>query len=108
VGKVINHYKMAKHFDLEISDNSFTFTRKDDQITAEAALDGIYVLLTSLPEHTLGRDDVVGRYKDLADVERLFRTLNTELDVRPIRHRLADRVRTHMFYACCPTTSAGT
>ncbi len=52
---------------------------------------------TSLPEHSLGRDDVVGRYKDLADVERFFRTLNTELDVRPIRHRLADRVRAHMF-----------
>jgi Transposase DDE domain len=97
VGKVINHYKMAKHFDLDITDDSFTFTRKDDQIAAEAALDGIYVLRTSLPEHTLGRDDVVGRYKDLADVERFFRTLNSELDVRPIRHRLADRVRAHMF-----------
>jgi Transposase DDE domain len=97
VGKVRNHYKMAKHFDLQITDDSFTFTRKDDQITAEAALDGIYVLRTSLPEHALGRDDVVGRYKDLADVERFFRALNTELDVRPIRHRLADRVRAHMF-----------
>jgi hypothetical protein len=97
VGTVRNHYKMAKHFDLQISDDSFTFTRKNDQIAAEAALDGIYVLRTSLPEHALGRDDVVGRYKDLADVERFFRTLNTELDVRPIRHRLADRVRAHMF-----------
>ena len=97
VGKVRNHYKMAKHFDLQITDDSFTFTRKDDQIAAEAALDGIYVLRTSLPEHALQRDDVVGRYKDLADVERFFRTLNTELDVRPIRHRLADRVRAHMF-----------
>jgi hypothetical protein len=97
VGKVINHYKMAKHFDLEITDDSFAFARKDNQIAAEAALDGIYVLRTSLPEHALGRDDVVGRYKDLADVERFFRTLNTELDVRPIRHRLADRVRAHMF-----------
>ena len=97
VGKVRNHYKMAKHVDLQITDDSFTFTRNDDQIAAEAALDGIYVLRTSLPEHALGRDDVVGRYKDLADVERFFRTLNTELDVRPIRHRLADRVRAHMF-----------
>ena len=96
-GKVINKFKMAKHFHLEITDNSFTFTRKQDQIAAEAALDGIYVLRTSLPARTLERDDVVGRYKDLADVERFFRTLNTELDVRPIRHRLADRVRTHMF-----------
>ena len=97
VGTVRNQYKVAKHFDLEITDDSFTFTRKHDQIAAEAALDGIYVLRTSLPEHTLGRDDVVGRYKDLADVERFFRTLNTELDVRPIRHRLANRVRAHMF-----------
>jgi len=97
VGKVINHYKMAKHFDLDITDDSFSFTRKDDQIAAEAALDGIYVLRTSLPEPTLSRDDVVARYKSLADVERFFRTLNSELDVRPIRHRLADRVRAHVF-----------
>jgi Transposase DDE domain len=97
VGTVRNHYKMAKHFDIEITDDSFTFTRKDDQIAAEAALDGIYVLRTSLPEQALERDDVVLRYKDLADVERFFRTLNSELDVRPIRHRLADRVRAHMF-----------
>jgi hypothetical protein len=97
VGTVRNHYKMAKHFDLHITDDSFSFTRKDDQIAAEAALDGIYVLRTSLPEPALGRDDVVGRYKDLADVERFFRTLNTELDVRPIRHRLAERVRAHLF-----------
>ena len=97
VGKVINHYKMAKHFTLTITDESFTFTRNTEAIAAEAALDGIYVLRTSLPEHTLGRDDVVLRYKNLADVERFFRTLNTELDVRPIRHRLADRVRAHMF-----------
>jgi hypothetical protein len=97
VGKVINHYKMAKHFTIEITDDSFTFTRNHDAIAAEAALDGIYVLRTSLPEHTLERDDVVARYKGLEDVERFFRTLNTELDVRPIRHRLADRVRAHMF-----------
>jgi Transposase DDE domain len=97
VGKVINHYKMAKHFDLDITDDSFSFTRKGDQIAAEAALDGIYVLRTSLPEPTLSRDDVVARYKSLADVERFFRTLNSELDVRPIRHRLADRVRAHVF-----------
>ena len=97
VGKVINHYKMAKHFTLAITDESFTFTRNHDAIAAEAALDGIYVLRTSLPEQTLERDDVVLRYKGLEDVERFFRTLNTELDVRPIRHRLADRVRAHMF-----------
>jgi transposase len=96
VGKVRNKFKMAKHFHLEITDEAFTFTRNQDSIAAEAALDGIYVLRTSLPTQTLERDEVVGRYKDLADVERFFRTLNTELDVRPIRHRLADRVRAHM------------
>jgi hypothetical protein len=97
VGKVINHYKMAKHFTIEITEETFTFSRKTDQINAEAALDGIYVLRTSLPEHTLDGDDVVLRYKGLEDVERFFRTMNTELDVRPIRHRLAGRVRAHMF-----------
>ena len=97
VGKVINHYKMAKHFTLEITDESFTFTRNTEAIAAEAALDGIYVLRTSLPTDSLPTDDVVARYKNLADVERFFRTLNSELDVRPIRHRLADRVRAHMF-----------
>jgi hypothetical protein len=97
VGKVINHYKMAKHFTLEITDDSFTFSPNTEAIAAEAALDGIYVLRTSLPADTLPTDDVVLRYKGLEDVERFFRTLNSELDVRPIRHRLADRVRAHMF-----------
>ena len=97
VGKVINKFKMAKHFTLEITDEAFTFARNHHDIAAEAALDGIYVLRTSLPENTLPTDDVVARYKGLEDVERFFRTLNTELDVRPIRHRLADRVRAHVF-----------
>ena len=97
VGKVINHYKMAKHFTLAITEDTFEFTRNDEAIAAEAALDGIYVLRTSLPADTLDHDEVVLRYKGLEDVERFFRTLNTELDVRPIHHRLADRVRAHMF-----------
>ncbi|WP_230871505.1 IS1634 family transposase [Mycobacterium canetti] len=97
MGKVANKFKMAKHFDLHITNETFNFTRNQDRIAAEAALDGIYVLRTSLPDNALGRDEVVLRYKDLADVERFFRTLNSELDVRPIRHRLADRVRAHMF-----------
>ena len=96
VGKARNKFKMAKHFDLQITDEAFSFSRNQDAIAAEAALDGIYVLRTSLPDQTLQRDEVVLRYKDLADVQRFFRTLNTELDVRPIRHRLADRVRAHM------------
>ena len=97
VGKVINKFKMAKHFTLQITDEAFTFAPNHHDIAAEAALDGIYVLRTSLPEPTLPTDDVVARYKGLEDVERFFRTLNTELDVRPIRHRLADRVRAHLF-----------
>ena len=97
VGKVINTFKMAKHFTITITEDSFTFCRNEDTITAEAALDGIYVLRTSLPADTLTDDNVVLRYKGLEDVERFFRTLNSELDVRPIRHHLADRVRAHMF-----------
>ena len=97
VGKVINHYKMAKHVSIDITEESFTFTRNHQAIAAEAALDGIYVLRTSLSNDTLAADDVVLRYKGLEDVERFFRCMNSELDVRPIRHRLADRVRAHMF-----------
>ena len=97
VGKVINNYNMAKHFTLEITDESFTYTRNTEAIAAEAALDGIYVLRTSLPKDTLTESEVVDSYKNLADVERYFRSINTELDMRPIRHRLADRVRTHVF-----------
>src|SRR6476659_3882803 len=96
-GKVINTFKMAKHFTITITEDSFTFCRNEDTITAEAALDGIYVLRTSLPADTLTDDNVVLRYKGLEDVERFFRTLNSELDVRPIRHHLADRVRAHTF-----------
>ena len=97
VGKVINKFKMAKHFTITITEDSFTFARNAAAIAAEAALDGIYVLRTSLPADTLADDEVVLRYKGLEDVERFFRTLNSELDVRPIRHHLADRVRAHMF-----------
>ena len=88
---------MAKHFHTEITDTAFSFSRDQDAIAAEAALDGIYVLRTSLPADSLAQADVVARYKGLEDVERFFRTLNSELDVRPIRHRLAQRVRAHMF-----------
>ncbi len=97
VGKVIGHYNMAKHFPIEITNEAFKFTCNTETIAAEAALDGIYLLRTSLPADTLPDDDVVLRYKGLEEVERFFRTLNSELDVRPIRHRLADRVRAHMF-----------
>jgi hypothetical protein len=98
VGKVVNKYKVAKHFTLEIEDDRFAFARREDQIAAEAALDGIYVIRTSLPAEQMSADDTVRSYKALADVERAFRSLKTiDLKVRPIHHRLADRVRSHIF-----------
>ena len=96
VGKVVNHYKVAKHFSLQIEDGSFSFSRKQDQIAAEAALDGIYVLRTSLGEEALEAPGVVSSYKALANVERAFRGFNTDLDIRPVRHRTEDRVRAHV------------
>ena len=98
VGKVVNKYKVAKHFTLEIADDRFAFTRRAEQIAAEAALDGIYVIRTSLPAAQMSAEDTVRSYKALADVERAFRSLKTiDLKVRPIHHRLADRVRSHIF-----------
>jgi transposase len=97
LGKVVNRYKMAKHFTIEIAEDSLTFSRKQDQIAAEVALDGIYVLRTSLPEKTLVAGEVVSSYKALSEVERVFRCFNTDLDIRPIRHRTEDRVRAHVF-----------
>ena len=98
VGKVINQYKVAKHFALEIGDTTFTFSRILDKIAAEAALDGIYVIRTSLPETRLSAPDCVRGYKSLSKVERAFRTLKSvDLRIRPIHHRLADRVRAHLF-----------
>ncbi|MGO9148213.1 MAG: IS1634 family transposase [Acidimicrobiales bacterium] len=97
VGKVINHYKVAKHFVLRIEDDVFSFHRDEEKIAAEAALDGIYVLRTSLDEEAFGDDEVVSSYKALAYVERVFRGFNTDLDIRPIRHRSEERVRAHVF-----------
>jgi len=97
VGKVINHYKVAKHFNLEIGETSLGLSRKEDQIAAEATLDGIYVLRTSLSGEALEGPEVVSSYKALANVERAFRSFNTDLDIRPIRHRTEERVRAHVF-----------
>jgi hypothetical protein len=98
VGKVVNKYKVAKLFTLEIADDRFAFARREEQIAAEAALDGIYVIRTSLPAAQMSAEDTVRSYKALADVERAFRSLKTiDLKVRPIHHRLADRVRSHIF-----------
>jgi hypothetical protein len=98
VGAVLNRHKMAKHFELTISDDRFGFARKTRAITAEAALDGLYVVRTSLPAATLDDVGTVRAYKSLALVERAFRCLKTvDLQIRPIYHWLADRVRAHVF-----------
>ena len=98
VGKVVNQYKVAKHFELDIRDDAFSFQRKPDSIAAEAALDGIYLIRTSVPTTQMDSADCVRHYKSLANVERAFRSLKTiDLKVRPIHHHLADRVRAHIF-----------
>jgi hypothetical protein len=97
VGKVINKYKMAKHLHVTITDTTLTITRKQTQIDTESALDGIYVLRTSIPTTGLAAAEVVTAYKNLAHVERDFRTIKVDdLDPRPIHHRLDDRVRAHL------------
>jgi len=98
VGKVINDHKVAKHFELKIEDNHFSYRRRHRKIAEEAALDGIYVLRTSVQEERLPADEVVRTYKRLAKIERAFRSIKTmDLQVRPIHHRLEDRVRSHIF-----------
>lgn len=98
VGRVINKYKMAKHFILQIDDAKFTFERNVENISQESALDGIYVVRTNLSEDRLDDDDTVRSYKNLSNVERAFRSLKgIDLMVRPIRHRTEDRVRAHIF-----------
>lgn len=98
VGKIINQYKVAKHFELIIDEAAFSFERKPDSIAAEAALDGIYIIRTSVPATQMESSECVRNYKSLANVERAFRSLKTiDLKVRPIHHRLADRVRSHIF-----------
>jgi transposase len=97
VGEVWNRWRIRKHFQLEITDTSLSFERKQEQIAAEAALDGIYVLRTSVPESELAAPGVVRAYKQLKEVERAFRTLKGPLELRPIHHRLEDRVKAHVF-----------
>jgi Transposase DDE domain len=97
VGKVIDKYKVGKHFHRTITDTSLTITRRHDQIAAEAALDGIYVIRTSVPADQLDPAGVVTGYKNLANVERDFRIIKADdLDLRPIHHRLDDRVKAHV------------
>ncbi len=97
VGKVVNQYKVAKHFELAIGEASFTFARKVDAIAAEAALDGLYIIRTSVDAQRMDAAQCVRNYKRLSNVERAFRSLKTvDLKVRPIHHRTADRVRAHI------------
>ncbi len=98
VGPALKRYRVKKHFEIQITDTTFTWKRKTEQITAEAALDGIYVLRTSVTDSELDSGEVVRSYKQLKHVERAFRTFKgPELQIRPIHHRLEDRVRAHVF-----------
>ena len=98
VGKIVNQYKVAKHFVLDIGEHTFAFQRKHESIAAEAALDGLYIIRTSVSAAQMDAPDCVRNYKSLANVERAFRSLKTiDLKVRPIHHRLANRVRAHIF-----------
>jgi len=98
IGKVVNKYKVAKHVRLDIHDDRVEFQIDEPRVAAEAALDGIYVIRTSVPTERLDAADAVRHYKRLSDVERAFRSLKTiDLKVRPIRHRLEERVRAHIF-----------
>lgn len=98
VGKVVNRYKVGKHFALTITERGFEFHRLEPQIAAEAALDGLYVIRTSVPNQQMDAAEAVRSYKALAEVERAFRSLKTiDLHIRPIHHRLEGRVRAHIF-----------
>jgi transposase len=97
VGKVLNRHKVGKHFDLEMGDASFGYTINDARVAQEASLDGIYVIRTAVAQERMGSDDVVRNYKSLSQVEQAFRSMKSvDLEVRPIYHRLADRVRAHL------------
>ena len=98
VGKVINQYKIAKHLELDIGARSFSFARNARSIANEAALDGLYIIRTSVPATHMDSADCVRHYKSLANVERAFRSFKgIDLKVRPIHHRLERRVRAHLF-----------
>jgi transposase len=98
VGRVINKYKVAKHFVLEIATGHFSFRIDEDKVTAEAALDGLYVVRTSVPNEQASSAETVRQYKGLSEVERAFRSLKSDdLQIRPIHHHSENRVRAHLF-----------
>jgi len=94
---VLGKYKVAKHFELEITDHGFTYRRNQERIEAESRLDGVYVIRTSVKTSGMDTDAVVRQYKDLAHVERAFSLKTVHLEVRPIHHRLTERVEAHVF-----------
>src|SRR3954447_14732958 len=96
VGRIVNKFKMAKHFELEIADGHFAYQPKRDQITAEAALDGLYVIRTTCPPEQLTAPATVRAYKQLKMAERAFRTIKDTIEIRPIHHHLEARVRAHV------------
>jgi len=98
VGKIIGRHKVAKHFELSITDDSLTFERNHAAIAKEAALDGFYVLRTNVPAEAINTANTVSAYKSLAQVERAFRSVKTvDLEIRPIYHYASPRVRAHVF-----------
>jgi hypothetical protein len=96
-GAIWNRWRVKKHFEVKVSDTSFRLSRKQEQIEQEAALDGIYVLRTSVPDTELEAPAVVRAYKQVKEVEPGFRELKGPLELRPIHHRLEERVRAHVF-----------
>jgi DDE family transposase len=97
VGRVLGRFKMAKHFRYEIADAAFRFERDPERIEDEAALDGIYVIRTTVPKEEMTPEAAVEAYKNLSQVERAFRSTKTDLDVRPLHHHTEPRVRAHVF-----------
>ena len=97
VGRVLNRFKMGKHFHIEITDTSFRFERDPERIADEARLDGIYIIRTTVPAEEMSAEASVAAYKNLAQVERAFRSSKTDLDVRPLHHHTEPRVRAHVF-----------
>ena len=98
VGKWIDKHHVGKHFELTFKDDRFIWNRNEEKIREEAALDGLYVIRTSLSQEVLGAEKTVGAYKSLSQVERAFRSgKQVDVEIRPIYHRLSDRVKAHVF-----------
>lgn len=97
VGRVLNKYKVGKHFTLNISEDGLAYCRREERVAAEAALDGFYVVRTTVPQRALDSEETVEAYKGLSCVEQAFRSCKTDLEVRPIGHFKEERVRSHVF-----------